>query len=92
LIGQTGRANEALGLMQQAAKIQDRMIGEVFCISSDSQRMEYRKIVQGSVHAFLSLVLRYLPNDVAATRAAMDLILRRKAIGAGLSRFNGMEF
>ena len=35
----TGRATEALALMEQAVAIDDRMIGQVFAIGSERQRM-----------------------------------------------------
>jgi hypothetical protein len=58
------------------------MIGQVFSISNDSQRMAYLALLQSSLHAFLSLVVQYLSYSREAVQAGLDLILRRKAIGA----------
>ncbi len=37
----TGRASEALPLMEQAAAIDDRMIGQIFAIGSERQRIAF---------------------------------------------------
>ena len=78
----TGRENEGLVLIQQAAATEDKMIGQVFSIGSESQRMAYLRLIQVNVDMFLSLVVCYLPNRTEAVRAAQDLVLRRKALGA----------
>ena len=78
----TGRENAALTLMEQAAGIDDRMIGQVFSIGSESQRMAYISGMQGSVHMLLSVVSQYLANEPQAVRSALELLLRRKAVGA----------
>jgi tetratricopeptide (TPR) repeat protein len=78
----TERENEALALMLQAAAVEDQMIGQVFSISSESQRMAYISAIQTNVDAFLSLVLGYLSDSAEAVHAAVDLVLRRKAVGA----------
>lgn len=76
------RPVEALDLMQRAATIRDGLTGHIFAIASGSQRTAYLKTFVGEVDAFLSLVFRYCSSDTAAVRAALDLVLRRKAIGA----------
>lgn len=78
----TGRAASALPLMEQAAAIDDRMIGQVFSIGSDSQRIAFLQLVQVRVQVFLSLVRQHLGTAPDAVGAALDLVLRRKAIGA----------
>jgi Flp pilus assembly protein TadD len=78
----TGRAAEALPLMEQAAAIDDRIIGQVFSIGSESQRAAFLNTVQGNLYRYLSLVLLHLGESPRAVRAALDLVLRRKAIGA----------
>jgi CHAT domain-containing protein/tetratricopeptide (TPR) repeat protein len=72
----------ALSLMQQAAAIDDRMIGQIFAIGSESQRAAYLKNVRVSFDAFLSLVVGYLADSPAAVRAALEMVLRRKALEA----------
>jgi CHAT domain-containing protein len=79
----TGRASEALSLMERAESINDRMIGQVFAIGSDCQRIAYLfRTVVWRLYWFLSLVQQHLADSPAAIRAALDLVLRRKAIAA----------
>jgi tetratricopeptide (TPR) repeat protein/CHAT domain-containing protein len=78
----TAREMHALTLMLEAARIEDKMIGQVFCLSSESQRMAYIASIQRNLDTLLSLVSGPLRNNAEAVRAAFDLVLRRKAIGA----------
>lgn len=78
----THRTPEALSLMTKAAIINDRSIGQIFSISSESQRMAYLKIVRAELEVFLSLVLQYVSHSSAAVQAGLELVLRRKGIGA----------
>jgi tetratricopeptide (TPR) repeat protein len=82
LCAATGRPTEALGLADQAAAIDDRMIGQVFSIGSESHRMAYLRSIQRNLDAVLSLIAQYLCDSPAAVHAALDLVLRRKAVGA----------
>jgi tetratricopeptide (TPR) repeat protein len=82
LFAATGRASEAIRLMEQASAIDDRMIGQIFAIGSERQRIAYLSTVQWHLYAYLSLVLQYLSESPVAVRAALDLVLRRKAITA----------
>jgi len=78
----TERAHEALPLMEQAASIDDLMIGQVFSIGSESQRTAYLKEVRKNLEGFISLVSQHLPSLPAAINSAIELVLRRKSIGA----------
>jgi len=80
LYAATGRADEALKLMEEAAAVDDRMISQVFAISSESQKMAYLRMIGWHTDAFLSLIYVYLPHAPEAMRSAMDLALRRKAL------------
>jgi tetratricopeptide (TPR) repeat protein len=82
LCAATAREAEALALMERAARIDERMIGQVFSIGSESQRMTYLRAIEGNLHGFLSLVVQHFPQDPAAIRTALDIVLRRKALGA----------
>jgi CHAT domain-containing protein/tetratricopeptide (TPR) repeat protein len=79
---QTDRAAQAVPLMKQAATSDDRMIGQVFSIVSDAQRTEYLDRIRWKLDAFLSLVWLHLGDATGAVRDALDLVLRRKALGA----------
>lgn len=73
---------EALAAMERAIAVEDRMIGQVFSISSESQRSAYINVVRRRTEAFLSLVSQRLFRSAAAVRCALDVVLRRKAIEA----------
>jgi CHAT domain-containing protein/tetratricopeptide (TPR) repeat protein len=77
-----GRADEGFALAQAAAAIDDRMIGQVSLIGSDSQRLAYLHGVQANTQFLLSVVVGHLAHSWEAVRAALDLVLRRKAVAA----------
>jgi len=72
----------AVALMHQAAIIDDRMIGQVFSIGSDQQRLFFLQQLHGNQNAFLSLVHRHLSGSAEEIQRALDLVLRRKGLGA----------
>jgi CHAT domain-containing protein/tetratricopeptide (TPR) repeat protein len=78
----TGRAAVAFDLMKQAAAIDDRMIGQVFSMGSERQRLAFLGGVQAGLQHFLSLVYHDLADVPEAVRAALALVLRRKALTA----------
>lgn len=78
----TGRAKEALELKKRAAAIEDRILGQVFSIAAESQRLAFLDVVRTSTEAFLSLVVRFLAANKDAVHSAFDLVQRRKAAGA----------
>jgi tetratricopeptide (TPR) repeat protein/CHAT domain-containing protein len=82
LYAATDRETEALKLVQEALVIQDQMIGQVFSISSDRQRMAYLTTLRSSLDTFLSLTGLRSPQSSAAAQAAIRLVLRRKGLGA----------
>jgi tetratricopeptide (TPR) repeat protein len=75
-----GQQAQAMTWMLQAAAIHDRMIGRIFSISSERQRMAFLQIIRRSLEAVLSLVVEYLGQSTEAACAALELVLRRKAI------------
>ncbi|WP_017719432.1 CHAT domain-containing protein [Kamptonema formosum] len=80
LLAATDRPQEALRLMREAAKIQTQILGQIFSISSDTQRLNYMQQNYYQVEIFLSLVAQYLPDDSEAVLAAFELIMQRKAL------------
>jgi CHAT domain-containing protein/tetratricopeptide (TPR) repeat protein len=82
LYGATARISTSLSLMRRAALTDDRMIGQVFSIGSERQRTAFINTVQANMATFLSLVWQHLVDAPYAVCAALDLVLRRKAIGA----------
>ncbi len=69
--------------MSRVSSIDDRMIGEVFSFSSEELRRTYlvNLNVVGNLYAFLSLALDSRTNSLSMVPHALDLVLRRKAIG-----------
>ena len=78
----TGHEDKAMNLMQQTSVIYNRMIGQIFSIGSDNQRMSFLKSIQWNFNLFLSLVFNYFPDSTMAVSSALELVLRRKAIAA----------
>jgi CHAT domain-containing protein/tetratricopeptide (TPR) repeat protein len=76
------RIGEALTLIRQAWVIEDRLIGQVFSIGSDHQRLLFLGKLQDNQNRFLSLVYGHLSQSPEAIRAAFALVLRRKALAA----------
>jgi CHAT domain-containing protein len=80
-----GRALEAFDLMCRVPAIDERILGQVFTIGSDSQRLAYLRSIQVNLDCFLSLVSRHLADSRPAIQAALEVVLRRKALGAEAS-------
>jgi CHAT domain-containing protein/tetratricopeptide (TPR) repeat protein len=77
-----GQTQEAFALACRAASIEDRALNQVFAISSESQRMAHLATLRANFEVFLSLVREHFAPAGAEVCAALDLTLRRKAIGA----------
>jgi tetratricopeptide (TPR) repeat protein len=82
LLVQTDRPSESCALMQEANKIETHLMGQVFATGSETQRMQFLTTLRRNYHAFLSLVVNHLSAESAAVRAAFELVLQRKAMGA----------
>ena len=82
LFAVTSREIEAMKMIEQALAIDDRMIGQIFSISSENQRAVYLKTISYHRDVFLSLVTQSLSTSPEAVRSALSLVLRRKAIEA----------
>jgi CHAT domain-containing protein/tetratricopeptide (TPR) repeat protein len=78
----THRTGEGLELMKKAAAINDRMIGQVFSIESEDQRLVYLSSIRPHVETFVSLVFQHFSQSPEAIRDALALVLKRKAITA----------
>jgi tetratricopeptide (TPR) repeat protein len=77
-----GRAVEALDLMRKALAIDEHSLGQIFTIGSDRQRLAYLQKIQTHLQVFLSLVCRHLADSRQAIQAALEVVLRRKALAA----------
>src|SRR5262249_38902193 len=82
LYAATARSAEALSLMRRVAANDDRMVGQAFSFGSESQRAAFLNTVQANLGIYLSLVWQDGGAAPDGVGAALDLVLRRKAIGA----------
>ncbi len=77
----TGQSARCLERLNEAALIDDGILGRVFSIGSEKQRLAYLKSIEKNYYLLLSLAARGKPSG-EAEQAAFDLTLRRKAIAA----------
>lgn len=75
-----GDSLAALGFLSEAIAVQDKLIGDVFAIGSERQRLDYLRDVGPQLDLMLSLVSQFHAADPTAVRAAFDCVLRRKGI------------
>ena len=78
----TGSPAEALARMTEATEVEDNILRRTFAFSSEKDRLTYIQSMRKNFEAFLSLVLNYLQGSPEAVQAALDLVLRRKALSA----------
>jgi tetratricopeptide (TPR) repeat protein len=75
-----GERAEALILLRRVNEIYDQLIGEIFSIGSERQRLSYLRRVYQSFDFTLSVILQHYPDSPTAVRSAFDLTLRRKGV------------
>jgi CHAT domain-containing protein/tetratricopeptide (TPR) repeat protein len=78
----THRERDALTAMKEVADIDDYIIGQIFSISSERQRMKFLETMRYHFDQFLHIFVIYFSNSPIDICAAMELVLRRKALGA----------
>ena len=78
----TEHADKALPLFQEAVAVDDENLGQVFAVGSESQRANFLAGVHIHLDGFLSAVVEHLASSAEAIRTGMELLLRRKGIGA----------
>jgi CHAT domain-containing protein/tetratricopeptide (TPR) repeat protein len=78
----TKRYGEALEIAKEIARINDHLINQAFSLGSEAQRMSYVRHIQSEFLVSMSLVSQHLIDNQDAVVAAMNHVLRRKAIGA----------
>jgi tetratricopeptide (TPR) repeat protein len=82
LLAAINRYPEALERMKQATAIENRLISQAFAASSEGERLAYLQTIRSCFDLFLSLVYRHLHDSPQAVQAALDLVLKRKALTA----------
>jgi CHAT domain-containing protein len=78
----TSRQNLAFSILQESVSAEDKVVGQIFSIASDRQRMSFIKELQSTFDFFLSLVFQQFSQDQTAIKNALDLVIKRKSIGA----------
>jgi len=74
------RPGEALATLKELLPVEDRCLQQVFAIGSESRRAAFLRSVGATHRVLFSLVTHALPGDPEAARAALDYVLRHKAI------------
>src|SRR5262249_6010353 len=76
----TGQDDEALRLMDEVTALEDRLVPRVRAMTVESARAGFARRLDDRCQWFLSLVLQRRADAPAAAAAALDLLLRRKAL------------
>ena len=82
LYAATGRDSAAIEFLEQSAAIENRFIGRISSITSETQRIAFLAGMQKNYYAYLSLLLRQPTGASSVARKGFNLVLRRKAVGA----------
>ncbi len=79
LLAATGRYAEALLLLSEGTQIESTLLASLAGALPERQLLTFARMIEGDAHVMLTLVWRYLGHDADAVRAALDLVLKRKA-------------
>ncbi len=92
LLAKTDRPEAAFKQMLRASKVEETNIQRYFGSSSESDRLAYLQSIRADFEGFLSLVYQHLPHSNAAKQAALNLVLKRKALTAAQAACNSAIF
>ena len=76
----TGRYKDALDLYKRGLAMEDATFANVFTVAPEEQKLALVRRSSGHSMAALSLIQRHFQDDDAATRFALEIVLRRKGI------------
>lgn len=76
----SNRAEHALAMMTEAARHDDRALGQVLAFANEAQRLDYLQRMRKYVDTFLSLTVRLLSSSQDAVKSTCDLVVRRKGV------------
>lgn len=82
LLAATNRPEESLLCRIQASQINDNMIRNIFAFSCESDRLAFLQKIRNNFDLFLSLICNHLAHSKNAKLAALDFVLKRKALTA----------
>jgi hypothetical protein len=63
LYAETQRQDKAIELVKDVITIEDELIGQVFSIGSERQRMAFLNTINKNLYNFLSLTNQYFSNS-----------------------------
>ncbi len=75
-----GKPMEAIPFHRNAIAVDDKTIGKVFAIGSESWRSDVVDLVRLGLELHMSLVSQYLAESPNSIQEALNLVLRRKGI------------
>jgi tetratricopeptide (TPR) repeat protein len=76
------RPREALRQIGRLVAVLDRVIGRVFSVSSERRRMAYLATIRRALDLSISLILLDHPIQPELAALGLDLVFRRKGLGA----------
>jgi CHAT domain-containing protein/tetratricopeptide (TPR) repeat protein len=76
------RRTEALRLLEQAAQIHDNLVGLVFDLHSDAQRLAFIDTLMGALGAYLGLLADQVDRTAEQVRRAFEHTIKRLRLGA----------
>ncbi len=77
-----GRDDDALGFLSRSSAVDDRLIGQVFAVGSEAQRLQFLNHLRDRQEIFVTLVMTRFADRQEAVNKALDLVLRRKGLVA----------
>lgn len=77
-----GRIADALTTLDEAAAMDERLMGRIFAMGVEGLRIAFVRDVRGSLEVRLSLVLRHAAGSSGQVAKTFDAVLRRKAFNA----------
>lgn len=78
----SSRLGEAEELFQKEFFLNDEHLATVSSITSEAQRAAYLRMFRYRYYLYLAFLFRFRRDDPEGTRRGLDVVLRRKAIGA----------
>ena len=69
-------------LLKQSIEIDNRLIGQIFSIGSERQRMDFLPHVLSNLYMYLSLIRQHFLSHKEYVHSVFNLVLQRKALGA----------
>ena len=82
LLLQTGQIHEALGLLREQFEAENVLIGDMFAVSSEDERLAYVAKLRRNLNVLLMQIMMYANNNPEGLRLAFDVLLQRKGIVA----------